>query len=115
VINDESDVSIRFLTELGFSGISDAVAGLKGSDGRAQVSPERYDLLDAGVVMGTSQDPKALAALRDSRLFSFIPAVKRGAFVGLDIGPATAMAFPSMLSVPYAVDQLVPDLSAALR
>ena len=115
VINDEDDVSIRFLEELGFRGIPDAVAGLSGSGGRAHVSAERYDLLDAGVVMGTSPDPEALAELRDSRLFSFIPAVRRGAFVGLDIGPATAMAFPSVLSVPYAADRLVPELARALR
>jgi iron complex transport system substrate-binding protein len=115
VIDDESDVSIRFLKELGFSGITPAVKALKGSDGRAQVSAERYEVLDAGIVMGTSPDPKALADLRDSRLFSFVPAVKRGAFVGLEIGPATAMAFPSVLSVPYAVDELVPALSGALR
>ena len=114
VIHDEGDVSIRFLKELGFSGVSDPVAGLKGSDGRAQVSPERYDLLDAGVVVGTSPDPKALADLRASRLFSSITAVERGAWIGLDIGPATAMAFPSVLSVPYVVDELVPRLSAAM-
>jgi iron complex transport system substrate-binding protein len=115
VINDESDASIRFMKELGFSGITPTVAGLKGADGRAQVSAERYRLLDAGVVMGTSPDPKALAELRDSRLFSFVPAVRRGAFVGLEIGPATAMAFPSVLGVPYAADRLVPGLADALR
>jgi iron complex transport system substrate-binding protein len=114
VINEESDASIRFMTELGFSGITEQVAALDGSDGRAQVSAERYDLLDAGVVLGTSPDPKALAELESSRLFSFVPAVKRGAFVGVDIGPATAMAFPSVLSVPYAVDELVPQLASAV-
>lgn len=115
VINDESDVSIRFLKELGFSGISEAVAGIRGSDGPAQVSPERYDLLDAGVVMGTSPDPRALDDLHGNRLFARVPAVERGAWVGLEIGPATAMAFPSVLSVPYATDQLVSKLSAALQ
>ena len=114
VIHDEDDVSIKFFEELGFSGVTDAVARLKGGDGRAQVSAERYDLLDAGVVVGTSPDPQALADLRASRLFASIPAVERGAWVGLDIGPATAMAFPSVLSVPYAVDALVPRLSAAM-
>jgi ABC-type Fe3+-hydroxamate transport system substrate-binding protein len=115
VINDESDASIRFMTDLGFRGISEQVAGLPGSGGRAQVSPERYDLLDAGVVLGTSPDPKALDELEHSRLFSFVPAVKRGAFVGLELGPATAMAFPSVLSVPYAVDELVPELASAVE
>jgi iron-siderophore transport system substrate-binding protein len=115
VINEESDTSIRFLKELGFSGITDAVAAVKGSEGRAHVSAERYELLDADVVIGTSPDPKALAELRDSKVFSLVPAVERGAYVGLDIGPATAMAFPSVLSVPYAADRLVPELAAAMR
>jgi iron complex transport system substrate-binding protein len=79
------------------------------------VSAERYEVLDAGVVVGTSPDPKALADLRVSKVFSLVPAVKSGAFVALDIGPATAMAFPSVLSVPYAADRLVPELGAAMR
>jgi iron complex transport system substrate-binding protein len=115
VIHDDDDGSIKFFRELGFSGVTEAVAQLKGGDGRAQVSAERYDLLDAGVVVGTSPDPEALADLRASRLFASVPAVERGAWVGLDIGPATAMAFPSVLGVPYAVDALVPRLAAAMR
>jgi iron complex transport system substrate-binding protein len=43
-----------------------------------------------------------------------VPAVARGAFVGFGIGPATAMAFPSVLSVPYAVDKLAPQLARAV-
>jgi iron complex transport system substrate-binding protein len=115
VIDDEADASIRFFKELGFAGVTDQVADLKGSDARAQVSAERYEVLDAGVVVGTSPDPKALADLRDSRVFSLVPAVERGAYVELDLGPATAMAFPSVLSVPYAADRLVPELAAAMQ
>jgi iron complex transport system substrate-binding protein len=114
VIDDDADVSIRFLGELGFAGVSGAVRALKGSGGRAQVSEERYDVLDAGVVMGTSPDPKALTELERNRLFADVPAVRRGGFVGLEIGPATAMAFPSVLSVPYAVERLVPRLADAV-
>jgi iron complex transport system substrate-binding protein len=114
-VSADSDFSIKFLTELGFSGVAPAIAKLKGTDGRALVSPERYRLLDAGIVIGTSPDPKALEQLHGDPLFKRVPAVGDGHWVGLGIGPATAMAFPSVLSVPYAVDALVPKLSAALR
>jgi iron complex transport system substrate-binding protein len=114
-VSSDDDFSIKFLTELGFAGVAPAIARLKGADGRAQVSPERYELLDAGMVMGTSPDPAALATLRRDPLFAHVPAVAQGHYVGLGIGPATAMAFPSVLSVPYAVDTLVPKLAAALR
>lgn len=114
VINDESDVSIKFLKELGFAGLTDTVAGLEGQDGRANVSAERYELLDADVIIGTSSSNRAeLDQLASHEVFSRVPAVARGAFVPLDIGPATAMAFPSVLSVPYAVDELVPELARA--
>jgi iron complex transport system substrate-binding protein len=114
-VSADTDFSIKFLTELGFSGVAPEIAKLKSSDGRALVSPERYRLLDAGIVIGTSPDPQALEQLHGDPLFQRVPAVSDGHWVGLGIGPATAMAFPSVLSVPYAVDALVPELSAALR
>ncbi len=115
VINDEADFSIKFLKELGFAGLTETVAGLEGQDGRAKVSEERYPLIDADVVVGTSSSNRAeLDQLASHEVFSRVPAVARGAFVRLDIGPATAMAFPSVLSVPYAVDELVPQLARAV-
>lgn len=107
VINDEADFSIKFFKELGFAGITDTVGGLEGQDGRANVSAERYAQLDADVIAGTSPDPAALDQLATDEIFSRVPAVARGAFVPLEIGPATAMAFPSVLSVPYALEELV--------
>lgn len=114
VINDEADFSIKFVKELGFAGLTGTVAGLEGQDGRAIVSAERYPLIDADVIVGTSSsDPAELDQLAGHEVFSRVPAVARGAFVPLDIGPATALAFPSVLSVPYAVDELVPQLAKA--
>lgn len=115
VINDESDVSIKFLRELGFAGITDTVAGFDGESGRAQVSPGLYTELEADLVMGTSPDPASLDDLTNTRLFALVPAVERGSWVGLGIGPATAMAFPSVLSLPYAADELVPELASAIK
>jgi iron complex transport system substrate-binding protein len=115
VIDDNNDFSLKFLSEVGFAGVTPQVAQLKGSDGRAKVSPERYDALDADIIIGTSTNPKALAELERSKVFQAIPAVRDGRFVALGIGPATAIAFPSVLSVPWAAEHLVPQMSAALK
>jgi iron complex transport system substrate-binding protein len=116
VINDEADFSIKFLKELGFAGLTDAIAGLEGQDGRAVISPERYPLIDADVIVGTSSNNRTeLDQLASHEVFARVPAVARGAFVPLEIGPATSMSFPSVLSVPYAVDKLVPELARAVN
>ncbi len=113
VINSRKDFSIRFLEELGF-GLTPEVAALKGQEGRAQVSRERLDTISADVVMGTSPDSAALDKLQEDALFRRLDYVERGAFVSLDLPTATSMAFPSVLSVPYSVEQIVPQLAEAL-
>jgi iron complex transport system substrate-binding protein len=110
VINSESDFSIRFLSELGFE-LPPAVAALKGEDGRAQISGERLDVIEADVIMGTSPTPDALDEFARGALFRRLD----GAWISLDLGPATSMAFPSLLSIPYALDELVPRLSEAVE
>lgn len=110
-INTDSDFSIRFLSDLSFR-LSPTIARLPG-DGRAEISTERLGLLNADVVIGTSPSPKELAALEHNALFRKLPAVKRGAYVSLPLGAATSIAFPSPLSVSYALDRLVPELVGA--
>jgi iron complex transport system substrate-binding protein len=117
VINTDGDVSIKFLKELGFVGVTPAVAAMPsaGIEGRAPVSAENYKLLDADLILGTTSGGRAsLDALSKHATFSKVPAVARGAYVRLEIGPATAMAFPSALSLPYAVNTLVPQMAKAM-
>lgn len=117
VISRDSDVSIKFLKELGFAGVTPAVAAMPNAQiaGRAQVSPENYKLLDADLILGTTSGGRApLDALAKHATFSRVPAVARGSYITLEIGPATAMAFPSALSLPYAVNQLVPQMARAI-
>ncbi len=116
-ISSAEDFSIRFLTTLGFKlppAIERAEATDKKDDfgeTRLPVSDERLKLLDADVVLGTSSDSaSSLNAFVRRSLFQRLSAVKRGAFATLDIGPATSIAFPSVLSINHAIDELVPLL-----
>ncbi|HYC80348.1 MAG TPA: ABC transporter substrate-binding protein, partial [Solirubrobacterales bacterium] len=113
VISEDADASIRFFKQLGLAGVAPSVAALPSTEGRAAVSAERYPEIDADVVIGTSPDPEALAELEGERVFEAVPAVARGAYFGADIGEATAMAFPSVLSVPYAIEKLAGRVAAA--
>jgi iron complex transport system substrate-binding protein len=113
-INESSDYSMRFLAGLGLR-LSPRLAALKGDGGRAGVSAERYGVLDSDLLIGTSTVPKALAKLERSTLFKRIAAVRDGRYASLGIGPATSMAFPSLLSVRYATKDVVPKLEAAIK
>lgn len=113
VINDDEDASIRFFRQLGLAGVAPNVAALSGVEGRAEISAERYPEIDADVVIGTSPDPAAIEELEGERVFQSVPAVARGSFLGAEIGEATAMAFPSVLSVPYAIEELAGPVAEA--
>lgn len=106
------DASITFLEQLGFV-LSPRIAKLRGPDGRVAISPERFELLDADVLMGTSSTGDVEDELAQAPTFQRLPVVRRGAFVGLDLVTATSMAFPSALSVAWGLEQIVPRLAGA--
>ena len=112
-INSTTDASVRFLAQLGMR-LSPKVTKLPGSQipGRAVVSPERLDVLDADVLMLTYNTPQARKKLEETALFQKIPAVRRGAYIGLDLPEALAIGFPSALSIRYALDRIVPKIRA---
>ncbi len=114
VISSAEDFSIKFLKQLGFDGVTDTVAGMSAdpSGRRALVSPERYADLEADLIVGTgSVGLEGLDELAKNPIFSQLPAIARGAYLPLPIGRSTSMVQPSALSLPFAVDQLVPEFA----
>lgn len=117
VISSDKDFSIKFLKQLGFRGVTDTVANMPGGpqEGRALVSPERYADLEADLIMGTSSlGPEQLDELAKHPTFARLPAITRGAYIPFHVGHSTSMVQPSALSLPFAVDQLVPQMAQAL-
>jgi iron complex transport system substrate-binding protein len=109
-----TDASAAFFAQLGLK-LSDKVTGLPqgGPAGRAVVAQESVDLLDADVVVFSFRDAQERAKVEGDRLFQGLPAVKRGAYVPLEIEAALSLAFPSTLSIPFALDKVVPLLVQA--
>ncbi|MGH3566479.1 MAG: hypothetical protein ACRDRH_10690 [Pseudonocardia sp.] len=96
--------------------MTDTVAGMSAdpSGRRALVSPERYADLEADLVIGTgSWAEEGLDELAKHPIFSQLPAIARGAYLRFPVGRSTSMVQPSALSLPFAVDELVPQMVQA--
>jgi iron complex transport system substrate-binding protein len=112
------DLSAAFLQQLGLV-LAPQVQALPPSatPGKALISPERLDLLDADLVVltYTSEDPALRARTESESLFSRLPAVRRGSYVAVDLPTALAMAFPSAPSLTYALGHVVDRLATAVH
>ena len=109
------DASITFLEQLGLE-LSPTIAAQRSADvgqARVAISPERFEMLDADVLMGTSATGDVDRHLGKVPTFRRLDVVRRGAFVGLDLVDATSLAFPSALSIGYGLDEVVPRIATA--
>lgn len=113
-INSSADASAAFFSQLGMK-LSPKVTGLPNSSTprRAQISPEQLSVLDADVVILSYPDAAIRAQFESQAVFKDLSAVKRGSYIALDLAAAVAVAFPSVLSIPYGLQVLVPELAAA--
>lgn len=100
----------RLLTDLGFT-IPPQILDLAGDLFYAQGSGENLGLVDADLVTYVTTEQDAVEALP---LWQTIPAVADGRSVFVDQGLAGAMSFSTTLSLPYAIENLVPLLEGAI-
>jgi iron complex transport system substrate-binding protein len=113
--SSRSDLSAALLAQLGLT-LSPKVVSLPASStkGKSIVSPERLDVLDADVLILTYITAAQQTKLEANPLFQRLSAVRRGAYIALPLPVSVAMAFPSALSIPYALSKAVPLLAKVL-
>ncbi len=109
VVADPADGAVVLFTQLGMV-ISPAIleAG-EGVSGRVEISLERTDLLDADLLMllTNGEDPSSIPG------YDELPAVEAGAAAVLDYAQAVAVNTPTPLSIPWALEELRPQIEAA--
>lgn len=111
------DFKLRFFTSLGFV-LPDEIAEVVGDASNAAISEEQLHLLDQDVlawIVGATWDgaPAAIEALEGSPLYQQIDVVReeRDLFIA---EPADALAWSSALSLPFAIEGIVPLLADAV-
>ncbi|MEU9032631.1 iron-siderophore ABC transporter substrate-binding protein [Streptomyces sp. NPDC048383] len=107
------DPKVIFLTEMGFT-TSEAYRTALGKENVAELSSERFDVMEADrtVWLGTADTE---AAMKADPLYTKtkVNMEKRDLFLPYDspdIG--AALSFNTVLSIPFAIDQVVPKLEA---
>ena len=109
VVADPEDGASTFFADLGLELDPELPALENGDEGRAQLSLEQIDLLDADLlVMLTNGTDTA-----DIPGYDALPAVRSGAVSLLDVADVTGLNTPSPLSIPYALERIRPALEAA--
>ncbi len=108
------DPRSRFFTSLGFT-VPSALDAIAGDEFFGEVSAERLDLLDADVLVWDQLQyvDGGAAAVKADALASRLAAMRDGRALFLEGDVENAFAFNSVLSLPFVLDQVVPQLAAA--
>jgi len=115
-VNSDLDVSAQLLAGLGMR-LSATVLTLPTSSipGRAQLSLENLSVLDADIIVVAASSQQELDTFAKSPVVESLGAMRRGAYVPFDYTTAVSIAFPSTLSLQWAMTHVVPKLSAAAK
>jgi len=109
-----SDPKVVFLTQLGFT-VPQRIAEAAGDEYAAEIGSERLDLIDVDRVVFLTSDPSAEARVRADRVWATLEVARRNGALFLpyeDPPLGAALSFSTVLSVPYALDQILPLLGA---
>lgn len=111
-INSTNDYAAVLFDDLGLK-LSPKVTALEGDQG-ARISLEQIGILDADVLVLAYPSDDLRTSLENNPVFQSVPAVKDGRYVPLGLDAVSALRLPSVLSIPYGLDQLEPGLTRAL-
>ncbi|MFJ6567452.1 iron-siderophore ABC transporter substrate-binding protein [Streptomyces sp. NPDC091292] len=110
------DPRSRLLSNLGFALPKD-LDKVIGDKFGANISKERFDLLDQDVDVWIVPDTtKAVTKLHSDKVYADLNVVKQGreVFVKESSDYGNAVSLSTVLSIPYVLDRLVPQLAAAV-
>ena len=107
------DSRSRFLTSLGFE-IPDRITELAGDSFFAELSRERLGLIDTDLLVWVAVQADDFGAVKNDPLYQQLGAAQQGRDVFLQELTAGALSFSTVLSLPFALEELVPRFAAAV-
>lgn len=113
-----SDLRVRFLLDLGLQntpGLDHVMAGVDGENWYGSVSLEELDEVPADLYVAWTTSPEETAYMLNHPTFKLWEPIADGHFLILeDAALENAVQAPTPLSIPYAVEGMVPLINAAL-
>ncbi|HEY5821489.1 MAG TPA: ABC transporter substrate-binding protein [Propionibacteriaceae bacterium] len=103
-----------FITDLGFT-VPKEIDAYATEDGQAYLPVEKLDVLDvADVLIWATENDAARAELEKNKLFGQLRAVREGCSLYTGAELSGAIYFSTVLSLPYILDTLLPQLERVL-
>ncbi|CAO5157055.1 iron-siderophore transport system substrate-binding protein [Frankia sp. AiPs1] len=107
VIDDPKTVSVQLYTDLGMKISPSVTANVKDRS----LSMEKIGALDADFLLIGYATPALKTEMNANKLFTDIPAVKAGRVLQVDAFTAGVVNNPTILNIPWQLDQLKPTLT----
>nr|WP_271212863.1 ABC transporter substrate-binding protein [Rhodococcus wratislaviensis] len=113
-VRSPNDPRSRLMTSLGFV-VPEQIAQLAGDQDAFTISKEQFDIVDVDVlVWNVGSSPGAEAQITADPVYQSLPVAKAGRAVFVDDPTVSgALTWGTVLSLPYAVEALVPKLADA--
>jgi iron complex transport system substrate-binding protein len=110
------DPRTEFLASLGFELPADVAAVVPEGSFFGTISAEQLDLLDADLLVWFTLTDAERPAIEELGVYRGLDVVREGRdlFLGSDSPLSGALSFSSVLSLPYAIEELVPRIEAAV-
>jgi iron complex transport system substrate-binding protein len=110
-----ADPRTVFMTQLGFT-LPDDIAEMAGDQDGAEVSDEQMELLDRDLLIwNIGFEPSLREQIEDKPLYPRLDVVARDRVLFIDDPLVSgALTWSTVLSLPYAIEHLVPDLASAV-
>lgn len=89
--------------------LAPGIVGLHSKQPRIQLSNEQMTLLNGDVFLALA-DPATKKTITSDPRYATLPSVKKGAVLWMDIPTVSGMNTPSVLSVPYVLNLMLPTL-----
>jgi iron complex transport system substrate-binding protein len=115
-VRSATDPRTTFMTSLGFV-LPEDLAELAGEKDGADISDEQMSLLDRDLLLwNVGWEPELRADIEDKPLYDSLDVVRDGRSVFIEDGLISgALTWGTVLSLPYAIDELVPQLAAVFE
>lgn len=107
-----SDPKVVLMTQLGFT-VPDTIVKAAGSDYAAEIGSERLDLIDVDKLVFLTADASTETTVKADKVYGTLRVAQqnRAVFLPYENPPiGAALSFGTVLSIPYALDKLVPLL-----
>ncbi|MEV1293762.1 ABC transporter substrate-binding protein [Pseudonocardia sp. NPDC049635] len=111
LVNPQDPLAV-LLGELGLRQPEGVTSLEAGPGGVAPISLEQVRAVEADLMIVVHPAPDVQEALEGNPLFAGIPAVGGPGYLGVDLVTGTGLRTPSLLALPWSLDQLDPALAA---